>query len=287
MDEEIIHATPEELQKGLYLRTGRKYSIRMVEEKDVAILSEDQLKKISGASDLLIKKYQPSLNSEMGAKGIDTSLRKAHFLAQVCTESGCLKYAEEIASGEDYEGRADLGNVQVGDGKKFKGRGLIQVTGRTNYTDFGTYCGEDFTTGSNNTKVSEPKYSVLSAIWYWSSGDLNKQADVDDFLQVTYLVNGGFNGIKDRAKYLKKGYEVFGLTDFKKRLEGIFPNIKTNLDKVLPLVNNAIKESPELNHASAARQVQKANKISVYERRLFLAMDSDASIGTFKTELGI
>ena len=84
------------------------------------------------ATDANINKYTAALLANMQNRSISTPLRQAHFLAQVGHESGELRYAEEIASGEAYEGRADLGNTQPGDGPRFKGRGLIQLTGRAN-----------------------------------------------------------------------------------------------------------------------------------------------------------
>ncbi len=250
-------------------------------------LTEAELKSISGADDTLVQLYQPHLNHEMKAKGINTSLKKAHFLAQLCAESGSLKYAEELASGTDYEGRSDLGNTEFGDGKKFKGRGLIQITGRTNYTTFGTYCGEDLITGANHKKVAEPKYAVLSAIWYWSSRKLNQHADDDEFLEICYRVNGGFNGLQERAAYLKNGYQVFKIPDGKARLEKIIAAISKNLDKVLPLVNIALAEDAELNATSAAKKLSKEKKISHFENMLFIAMDSESKIQTFKVTLEI
>jgi predicted chitinase/outer membrane protein OmpA-like peptidoglycan-associated protein len=254
---------------------------------DTATLTSAELKSVSGASDTLVELYQPHLNREMKSKGIDTPLKKAHFLAQLCTESGSFKYTEELASGSDYEGRGDLGNTESGDGKKFKGRGLIQITGRTNYTSFGTYCGEDFITGSNNKKVAEPNFSVLSAIWYWSSRNLNPKAENDEFLDICYRVNGGFNGLKERAVYLKKGYEVFKISDGNERLEKIIATISKNLDKVLPLVNAALDADPELNAKLAAKKLAKEKKITHFEKMLFTSMDSETKIKELKVALKI
>jgi len=99
---------------------------------------------------------------------INTCKRKLHFLAQIRVESGEFAYLKEIADGSAYEGRKDLGNTRPGDGKRFKGRGLIQITGRKNYTAYGSYKGINFTEGSNNTKLEKKQYAVDSAGWYWS-----------------------------------------------------------------------------------------------------------------------
>ena len=89
-------------------------------------------------SELKASEFCEPLNNAMEKYSINTLLREAAFLAQVGHESGRLFYVKEIASGKAYEGRKDLGNTKVGDGVKFKGRGLIQITGRTNYKQCGT-----------------------------------------------------------------------------------------------------------------------------------------------------
>src|SRR5688500_5004575 len=81
--------------------------------------------------------YAPHINEAMREFGISTPLRQAAFVAQVCHESGSLRYAREIADGSAYEGRADLGNIKPGDGPRFRGRGLLQITGRANYVRCG------------------------------------------------------------------------------------------------------------------------------------------------------
>jgi len=153
--------------------------------------------------------YQPVID-RMQAAGIDTPLRMAHFLAQTGHESGDLLYTEEIASGQAYEGRTDLGNTQPGDGPKFKGRGLIQLTGRANYVAYGQSIGQDLTVDGNWARVaSDPTLAVDVACWYWNRHGLNTYADADDLDTVTQRINGGLNGLQDRADHLERA--KFGL----------------------------------------------------------------------------
>jgi putative chitinase len=136
---------------------------------------------------------------------INTPLRIAHFLAQIAHESGCLVYTEEFASGAAYEGRKDLGNTKPGDGKLFKGRGLIQLTGRANYRQYGLACHRDFEgTDAPGQVGTDPDLSVDVAGWFWSSRNLNDQADADNVKEVTRLINGGANGLADRMAYLER-----------------------------------------------------------------------------------
>ena len=117
------------------------------------------------------QKYLEWLNYFMPKYGIDTDKEVAAFIAQIGHESQQLLYSEEIASGKAYEGRKDLGNTQQGDGVKFKGRGLIQITGRFNYTQLSKDLGEDFI--KNPELLSTSKYAVQSACWFWNYKKLN------------------------------------------------------------------------------------------------------------------
>ena len=117
------------------------------------------------------QKYLDWINHYLPIYNIVTDNQIATFLAQVGHESGQLLYSEEIASGSAYEGRKDLGNTQVGDGKRYKGRGLIQVTGRGHYKTISDATGEDFI--KNPELLSTPKYAVMSACWYWALENLN------------------------------------------------------------------------------------------------------------------
>lgn len=127
---------------------------------------------------------------------LDTGLRLAHFMGQCAHESGGFRYMEEIASGAAYEGRADLGNTQPGDGRRYKGRGPIQLTGRANYRRVGRKIGIDLE--SHPDMVSHPSVGLLVGCVYWADRKLNGKADADDLLGLTRAINGGTNGLEDR-----------------------------------------------------------------------------------------
>lgn len=133
---------------------------------------------------------------------INTYLRIAHFLAQVIHESGSFRYTEEIASGAAYEGRKDLGNTSPGDGKRYKGRGLIQLTGKANYKQYSDYAKIDFV--ANPIKLAELKHAVDSAGWFWKTRGLNALADKNEFLKITKRINGGTNGLFDREQHFNR-----------------------------------------------------------------------------------
>lgn len=148
---------------------------------------------------------KPGLAAELGLAAnvhfrtygiLDTGLRLAHFMGQCAHESGGFIYMEEIASGAAYEGRADLGNIQPGDGKRYKGRGPIQLTGRANYRAFGREIGIDFE--AHPEMVAFPSVGLMAAVRYWNSRGLNVKADSDDLIGITKAINGGHNGLEDR-----------------------------------------------------------------------------------------
>jgi putative chitinase len=166
-------------------------------------LTKQQLKlMLPYAKEYNIDKYLEPINDTLALFEINTPKRVAAFIAQLAHESGSFRYHEEIADGHAYEGRKDLGNIVKGDGKKFKGRGLIQLTGRTNYESFGKYVGVDFL--STPSLVAQPKYSALAAGWYWAGRRLNEYADRDDFKGITKRINGGYNGLADRIKHWQR-----------------------------------------------------------------------------------
>lgn len=139
---------------------------------------------------------------------INTPRRLAAFLAQVGHESGGLRYVRELASGQSYEGRRDLGNVHHGDGELFKGHGLIQITGRANHREqrpllilAGYDDVPDFE--AHPEALCEPRWAAASAGAYWHKRDLNALADTgrpEDFERITRRINGGLNGQADRLQ---------------------------------------------------------------------------------------
>ncbi len=139
---------------------------------------------------------------------LDTPLRFAHFMAQLIHESGSFRYMEEIASGAAYEGRADLGNTVAGDGKRYKGRGPIQLTGRANYRAYGQAFGIDFE--SHPEIVAMPSIGLMVACRYWQTHGLNALADADNVERITRKINGGLNGFDDRKHHLAKMKALMG-----------------------------------------------------------------------------
>ena len=150
----------------------------------------------------------PIIQPAMEKYAINTFLRQAHFLAQTCQESDNYCTYEEYASGDAYEGRSDLGNVQPGDGKRYKGRGLIQLTGRGNYRRIGGILGLPLE--AQPELALQPQNAVLIACEYWKSRNINTVCDRDDIEAVTRKVNGGLNGIKQRRIFLQRAEAALG-----------------------------------------------------------------------------
>lgn len=174
------------------------------------MISAQELRRIlRNTSEATIAEFIEPLNAAMKEFDIDNPLREAAFLAQIAHESGGLHYVEELATGEAYEGRADLGNTHPGDGRRFKGRGLIQITGRHNYEKCGEALGVELL--RNPELLEEEDLACRSAAWYWQSRGLNELADKQDFKLITKRINGGFNGYKDRCAYYERALDVLGV----------------------------------------------------------------------------
>ena len=145
---------------------------------------------------------ESSLLAAMNRAGIVDPTERAMFLAQMAHESGNFRYDEEIASGQAYEGRSDLGNTQPGDGVRYKGRGYIQLTGRANYRDYGNRLGVDLE--NNPDLAKDPNIAADVAIAYWQQRVDRNAARSGDVRTVTRNINGGLNGLADRQNKFNK-----------------------------------------------------------------------------------
>lgn len=179
-------------------------------------------------------KYLPLLNAAMLEVQINSRLRTCSFLAQVAHESGEFKYMEEIWGPTDAQKRyepvttlsARLGNTQPGDGFRFKGRGPIQLTGRSNYKACGIALKLDLI---NHPELAAlPEHAFRVACWFWSKNSINTIADTLKgdikldccantaslpvgalaFDKITKTINGGFNGAAERDAYYKTALHV-------------------------------------------------------------------------------
>ena len=154
--------------------------------------------------------FVSSLNTAMNHYQIVGLKRVAAFIAQIGHESGQLKYVREIwgptKAQVKYEGRADLGNTVAGDGSKYRGRGLIQITGRANYAE----CGEalDLDLVNHPELLEKPQHASMSAAWFWSSRGLSALADAGKFDTITWRINGGQNGAADRRALYGRALKV-------------------------------------------------------------------------------
>ena len=170
------------------------------------------LKQIAGnRSGVPYDTYLPHLNQAVKDANCTTVLRVAHFLGQVLHESGGFVYLREIHDGSNYEGRTDLNNIYPGDGKRFRGRGVIQLTGRYNYTKFSQWAHNKGMVSSptyfvdNPTELEQPQWAFRVASYYWTvARDINPLADRDDLTAVTKAVNGGTRGLEDRRTYYQR-----------------------------------------------------------------------------------
>ena len=154
--------------------------------------------------------FVPVLNVAMVHYQIIGPKRVAAFIAQVGHESGQLKYVKEIwgptAAQAKYEGRKDLGNTVAGDGSKYRGRGLIQITGRANYMA----CGEGLSLNLINHPelLERPQHACMSAAWFWATKGLSNLADAGQFDKITQRINGGQNGAADRQALYARALKV-------------------------------------------------------------------------------
>ena len=179
-------------------------------------LNIEQLRLILPAAGSKAGSYLPGLNAAMGKYAIITRLRMAAFLAQVGHESGQLQYVRELGN-DKYLSKYDTGRLAErlgntpeldGDGQLYRGRGLIQVTGRFNYQACSEALFGDSRLLNTPELLEHPVYASMSAGWFWQKEGLNSLADKGDMLAITKRVNGGTNGLDDRMAIYKRALEV-------------------------------------------------------------------------------
>lgn len=160
--------------------------------------------------------FVPALNAAMSKYGIVTRLRMAAFIAQIGHESGQLLYVRELGSNQ-YLSKYDTGSLakrlgntpeEDGDGQKYRGRGLIQVTGRANYEACSEALFSDARLLNTPELLETPVYAAMSAGWFWQRAGLNTLADRGDFLTITKRINGGTNGLADREALYERALKV-------------------------------------------------------------------------------
>ncbi len=179
------------------------------------MLTEEQLRRIVPKMRAdRVTAYLPHLNDAMAMFDIDTPLRTAAFIAQLAHESGSFVWMKEIWGPTDAQRRyeppaalaAKLGNSQPGDGKRYMGRGPIQLTGRDNYRRFGELLGLDLVGNPDQAALPDAGFKIAGL--YWKSRDINAPADAGDVREVTRRINGGSNGLADRSDYFERAKQV-------------------------------------------------------------------------------
>lgn len=217
----------------------------------------------------------PGYVNAMRAAQIDSVNRAAMFAAQLGHESVGLRYMEEIASGAAYEGRSDLGNVRPGDGVRFKGRGPIQLTGRSNYRSFTAWANtrghSTHNFESNPELLSQPHWGFLAASWYWTVArpQINSLADVKDLAGVTRAINGGLNGLQDRQNRYNKAIPM-GVR--------LLPSNVTVTEKRLDYPRDQVTQDTYYNCGPASAQTI----IRAATGKLLSEVDLGAELGTHK-----
>ncbi|WP_095180616.1 glycoside hydrolase family 19 protein [Pseudomonas sp. Irchel 3F6] len=160
--------------------------------------------------------FASALNLAMDRYQINTPLRMAAFIAQVGHESGQFRYVRELG-GDQYLSKYDTGTLAKrlgntpeadGDGQKYRGRGLIQVTGRDNYYACSKALFGDDRLLRTPELLEQAEWACKSAAWFWSSRNLNALADAGDMRGITRRINGGYNGLEERMEFYERGIEV-------------------------------------------------------------------------------
>ncbi|MBM1191589.1 glycoside hydrolase family 19 protein [Pseudomonas weihenstephanensis] len=177
-------------------------------------ITQQQLQQILPNAGQTAGVFVPALNTAMVRFQIVGTKRVAAFIAQIGHESGQFRYVRELGS-DQYLSKYDTGSLAKrlgntpeadGDGQKYRGRGLIQITGRANYI----ICGEALALDLINQPelLEKPQHACMSAAWFWASRGLNTLADAGQFDKITQRINGGQNGAADRQALYARALKV-------------------------------------------------------------------------------
>ena len=177
-------------------------------------ITQQQLQQILPNAGQTAGVFVPVLNTAMVRFQIVGTKRIAAFIAQIGHESGQFRYVRELGN-DQYLSKYDTGSLAKrlgntpeadGDGQKYRGRGLIQITGRANYM----LCGEALALDLINQPelLEKPQHACMSAAWFWASGGLNTLADAGQFDTITRRINGGQNGAADRQALYARALKV-------------------------------------------------------------------------------
>ena len=208
--EQAFHEFKKRVHEGEPNELGAGTAKLLIETKTLPggndLISKSQAEYIYG--NVISPEQFSDLNSCLNRFQINTPPTMRNFLSQTAEESGGLKWMKELASGDAYNGRKDLGNIYPGDGPKYKGAGVLQLTGRDNYQAFANYM--------HNPKIMEGVnyvsvvYPFTSGGFWWHNNNMNKFCnDGATVEQVTRRVNGGLNGLATREAYYQKALKIF------------------------------------------------------------------------------
>ncbi len=191
---------------GPYLWTRKK--VEGVSIQTGTLITKKELSYIWNVNETSITdKIINDLNACLVRFQINTPVRIRHFISQISHESGGGKWMKELASGDAYEGRRDLGNTQNGDGRKYKGAGFIQLTGRANYSAFSKYMNDPKI--MNGVDYVALNYPATSGGFWWYNNKMNALCDKNPTVEeVTKRVNGGLRGIEERKVYYTRCVNV-------------------------------------------------------------------------------
>jgi predicted chitinase len=235
------------------------------------MLTDDHLRAIMPALSVGKRtELLPFLQAAMTEFAIDSPPREAAFVAQLAHESGQFRFMEELWGPTDAQRRyepestlaAKLGNTEAGDGRRFKGRGPIQITGRANYARYGSLLGVDLLLDPARAAVPDLAFRIAGL--FWTKNGLNELADqatADSFRTITKRINGGLNGLKDREHFYALARTALGVADapVSRGIERSAPGPEAPLEPAFDRGAEAIREHPPLRRTRKA--VKRPGKI--------------------------